>query len=692
MRAALSLLLLMFLMPDAASGSPRRHPQRRQPAARAKQGQIPVGRGAGTAILPTRGEIEDALHTSNAALSCRSFVTDVQITAADPVLLQVAASRYGASDFPRDGSLFLILASGDPFQPGESDLDVPEGVDEDSCVGDLAQVDITFDFPPGSVQSLAFDFDFFSFEFPEYVDSPYNDYAFAFLDGIPLKFATPGKERSSCFASAGNGGCLITKDALGNPTNVNDAFFRACSVIGCDSPSGTPGWDLCDDGASDCSDPDDAPDCDDPRTVPGPGCDAGRTGTLTACSPITCPPSQITQGVHTLTLIVGDAGDGVFLHKMLLDAFNMRASDLHFEPYEHQYRVRFRIDGELREITSPPIAIKDKLASRIKVISRLDISEKRVPQDGRMKLKVGPDRVIDFRVSTLPTLFGEKIVIRILDPSSAKLGIDALGYEAVEKERLLAAIGRPYGMVLVTGPTGSGKTVSLYTCLNLLNKPGVNIATAEDPSEINLPGVNQVNVNEKAGLTFATALKAFLRQDPDIIMVGEIRDLETADISIKAAQTGHLVLSTLHTNDAPTTLTRMRNMGIAPFNIASSVILITAQRLARRLCPLCKTPADIPYEALVDAGFAEEEVDGSWVAYRPVGCSACNNGYKGRLGIYQVMPITEEIQRIILRDGSALEIAEQAKREGVRSLRDAGLHKVKLGLTSLEEVLAVTNE
>jgi type IV pilus assembly protein PilB len=389
---------------------------------------------------------------------------------------------------------------------------------------------------------------------------------------------------------------------------------------------------------------------------------------------------------------VEDAPIVKFLHKMLLDAFNMRASDLHFEPYEHQYRVRFRIDGELREIASPPIAIKDKLASRIKVISRLDISEKRVPQDGRMKLKVGPDRVIDFRVSTLPTLFGEKIVIRILDPSSAKLGIDALGYEAVEKERLLAAIGRPYGMVLVTGPTGSGKTVSLYTCLNLLNKPGVNIATAEDPSEINLPGVNQVNVNEKAGLTFAVALKSFLRQDPDIIMVGEIRDLETADISIKAAQTGHLVLSTLHTNDAPTTLTRMRNMGIAPFNIASSVILITAQRLARRLCPVCKTPADIPHEALVDAGYPEHELDGSWVTYRPVGCSACNNGYKGRLGIYQVMPITEEIQRIILRDGSALEIAEQAKLEGVRSLRDAGLHKAKLGLTSLEEVLAVTNE
>ncbi len=389
---------------------------------------------------------------------------------------------------------------------------------------------------------------------------------------------------------------------------------------------------------------------------------------------------------------VEDAPVVKFLHKMLLDAFNMRASDLHFEPYEHQYRVRFRIDGELREITSPPIAIKDKLASRIKVISRMDISEKRVPQDGKMKLKIGPDRVIDFRVSTLPTLFGEKIVIRILDPSSAKLGIDALGYEPEEKARLMDAISRPYGMILVTGPTGSGKTVSLYTCLNLLNKPGVNIATAEDPSEINLPGVNQVNVNDKAGLTFAVALKSFLRQDPDIIMVGEIRDLETADISIKAAQTGHLVLSTLHTNDAPTTLTRMRNMGIAPFNIASSVILITAQRLARRLCPVCKVPADIPHEALVDAGYSEEELDGSWVPYRPVGCSACNNGYKGRVGVYQVMPISEEIQRIILRDGSALEIAEQARSEGVRSLRDSALHKAKLGLTSLEEVLAVTNE
>ena len=389
---------------------------------------------------------------------------------------------------------------------------------------------------------------------------------------------------------------------------------------------------------------------------------------------------------------VEDAPIVKFLHKMLLDAFGMRASDLHFEPYEHTYRVRFRIDGELREIASPPAAIKDKLASRIKVISRLDISEKRVPQDGRMKLKIGPDRVIDFRVSTLPTLFGEKIVIRILDPSSAKLGIDALGYEPEEKARLMHAIGRPYGMILVTGPTGSGKTVSLYTCLNLLNKPGVNIATAEDPSEINLPGVNQVNVNEKAGLTFAAALRAFLRQDPDIIMVGEIRDLETADIAIKAAQTGHLVLSTLHTNDAPTTLTRMRNMGIAPFNIASSVILITAQRLARRLCPQCKQPADIPYENLIEAGFKEEEVDGSWTPYAPIGCSACNNGYKGRVGIYQVMPVGEDMQRIILADGSALEIASQARKEGVRSLRESGLWKVRQGLTSLEEVLACTNE
>lgn len=398
-----------------------------------------------------------------------------------------------------------------------------------------------------------------------------------------------------------------------------------------------------------------------------------------------------TDSADTSVAEVEDAPVVKFLQKMLLDAFSMRASDLHFEPFEHTYRVRFRVDGELREIASPPVAIKEKLAARIKVISKLDISEKRVPQDGKMKLKIGPDRVIDFRVSTLPTMYGEKIVIRILDPSSAKLGIDALGYEPEEKARLLDAISRPYGMVLVTGPTGSGKTVSLYTCLNILNKPGVNIATAEDPAEITLPGVNQVSMNDKAGMTFPVALKAFLRQDPDIIMVGEIRDLETADISIKAAQTGHLVLSTLHTNDAPTTLTRMRNMGIAPFNIASSVILITAQRLARRLCPNCKKPQDIPRETLLEAGFTDDEVDGSWTPYRPVGCSMCTNGYKGRVGIYQVMPITEEIQRIILRDGSALEIAAQAQSEGVRSLRQAGLYKVKLGMTSVEEVLACTN-
>lgn len=388
---------------------------------------------------------------------------------------------------------------------------------------------------------------------------------------------------------------------------------------------------------------------------------------------------------------VEDAPVVKFLHKMLLDACSMRASDLHFEPFEHSYRVRFRVDGELREIASPPVAIKDKLAARIKVISRLDISEKRVPQDGKMKLKIGPDRVIDFRVSTLPTMFGEKIVIRILDPNAAKLGIDALGYEPEEKERLLTAIQRPYGMVLVTGPTGSGKTVSLYTCLNILNTPGVNIATAEDPAEITLPGVNQVSMNERAGMTFTVALKAFLRQDPDIIMVGEIRDIETADIAIKAAQTGHLVMSTLHTNDAPTTLTRMRNMGIAPFNIASSVILITAQRLARRLCPNCKAPTDIPRETLLEAGFKEDDVDGSWTPYRPVGCSMCTGGYKGRVGIYQVMPISEEIQRIVLRDGNAPEIAAQAELEGVRNLRQSGLHKVKLGMTSLEEVLGCTN-
>ncbi len=388
---------------------------------------------------------------------------------------------------------------------------------------------------------------------------------------------------------------------------------------------------------------------------------------------------------------VEDAPVVRFLQKMLIDAINMRASDLHFEPYEYHYRVRFRIDGELREITQPPIAIKDKLASRIKVISRMDIAEKRVPQDGRMKLKFG-SKAIDFRVSTLPTLFGEKVVIRILDSSSAKVGIEALGYEKIEKDRLMQCIGRPYGMILVTGPTGSGKTVSLYTCLNILNVPGVNIATVEDPAEINLPGINQVNVNDRAGLTLAAALKSYLRQDPDIIMVGEIRDLETADIAIKAAQTGHLVMSTLHTNDAPTTLTRLLNMGVAPFNIAASVLLITAQRLARRLCENCKKPADYPRESMLKAGFQPEDLDGNWKPYRAVGCSACNNGYKGRVGLYQVMPITEAIQRIILSEGTALDIAKQAQSEGVRDLRQSGLVKVRSGMTTLEEVLTVTNE
>lgn len=388
---------------------------------------------------------------------------------------------------------------------------------------------------------------------------------------------------------------------------------------------------------------------------------------------------------------VEDAPVVRFLQKMLIDAINMRASDLHFEPYEFIYRVRFRIDGELREISQPPLAIKDKLASRIKVISRLDISEKRVPQDGRMKLRFG-SKSIDFRISTLPTLFGEKIVVRILDPSSAKMGIEALGYEKAEKDRLLAAVKRPYGMVLVTGPTGSGKTVSLYTCLNILNQPGVNISTVEDPAEINLPGINQVNVNDKAGLTFSAALKSFLRQDPDVIMVGEIRDLETADIAIKAAQTGHLVLSTLHTNDAPSTLTRLLNMGVAPFNIASSVLLITAQRLVRRLCESCKQPADYPTDSLLDAGFTEADLDDTWKPYRAVGCSACNNGYRGRLGLYQAMPISEEIQRIILAQGGSLDIAAQARREGVRDLRQSGLLKVRLGVTTLEEVISATND
>jgi len=392
------------------------------------------------------------------------------------------------------------------------------------------------------------------------------------------------------------------------------------------------------------------------------------------------------------TVEIDDAPVVKFLQKILTDAINMGASDLHFEPFEKFYRIRFRVDGVLREMAQPPLAIKEKLASRIKVISKLDISEKRVPQDGRMKLVVSKTKAIDFRVSTLPTLFGEKIVMRILDATQAQMGIEALGYDPDQKATLINAIERPYGMVLVTGPTGSGKTVSLYTCLNILNKPGINISTAEDPAEINLPGVNQVNINDRAGLTFPIALKAFLRQDPDIIMVGEIRDLETADIAIKAAQTGHMVFSTLHTNDAPATLTRLMNMGVAPFNIASSVILITAQRLARRLCS-CKQATKIADEALVQAGFREEELDGTWTPYKPVGCDRCSgSGYKGRVGIYQIMPISEEIERIILAHGSAMEIEAQAQRDGVRSLRQSGLMKVKQGLTSLEEVVGCTNE
>ncbi|KXB31716.1 type IV-A pilus assembly ATPase PilB [Dechloromonas denitrificans] len=388
---------------------------------------------------------------------------------------------------------------------------------------------------------------------------------------------------------------------------------------------------------------------------------------------------------------IDDAPVVKFIQKMLLDAINDGASDIHFEPYEKYYRIRFRVDGILREIATPPLAIKEKIASRIKVISRLNIAEKRVPQDGRMKLVLSKNRAIDFRVSTLPTLQGEKIVLRILDPTSATLGIEALGYEPDQKAALLDAVNRPYGMVLVTGPTGSGKTVSLYTCLNILNKDGVNISTAEDPAEINLPGVNQVNVDDRAGLTFPVALKAFLRQDPDIIMVGEIRDLETAEIAIKAAQTGHMVLSTLHTNDAPQTLTRLMNMGVPTFNIASSILLITAQRLARRLCN-CKKAMTVPDQTLLDAGYKEADLDGSWTLYGPGGCDRCKgSGYKGRVGIYQVMPVSETMQRLIMSGATALDLAMQAKAEGVRDLRESGLIKVKQGVTSLDEVLSTTN-
>lgn len=374
-----------------------------------------------------------------------------------------------------------------------------------------------------------------------------------------------------------------------------------------------------------------------------------------------------------------------FVNKVLLDAINKGASDLHFEPYEKVYRVRFRIDGILQEVANPPITLVRKISARIKVLSQLDISERRVPQDGRMKMKISKTRAIDFRVSTCPTLFGEKIVMRILDPSSAQLGIDALGYEPDQKKLFMDAIHKPYGMVLVTGPTGSGKTVSLYTALNILNTDDRNISTAEDPAEISLAGINQVNVNPKAGLTFPAALKSFLRQDPDIIMVGEIRDIETGEIAIKAAQTGHFVISTLHTNDAPQTLTRLINMGIAPFNIASAVSLIIAQRLGRRLCSHCKQPVDLPKEVLLKEGFKEEELDDLTI-YGPVGCDQCNNGYKGRVGIYQVMPISEDMGKLIMEGGNALQLAEQAKVEGVNDLHASGLIKIRQGILSLEEL------
>jgi len=381
-----------------------------------------------------------------------------------------------------------------------------------------------------------------------------------------------------------------------------------------------------------------------------------------------------------------------FVNKVLLDAINKGASDIHFEPYEKSYRVRLRMDGVLIEVASPPVNLGNRLAARLKVMSRLDISERRIPQDGRMKMTLSKNRAIDFRVNTCPTLFGEKIVMRILDSSSAQLGIEALGYEDEQRELYEENLHKPYGMILVTGPTGSGKTVSLYTGLNILNTEDRNISTAEDPVEINLAGINQVNVNNKVGFTFASALRAFLRQDPDIIMVGEIRDLETAEIAIKAAQTGHLVLSTLHTNDAPQTLTRLANMGVPAYNIASSVSLIIAQRLARRLCTQCKKVQDIPNETLIAEGFTKEEVATGLKIHGPVGCDQCSNGYKGRVGIYQVMPISEDMGKIIMEGGNALQLAEQADKDGIADLRRSGLMKVKAGITSIEEINRVTKD
>ncbi|GMU69720.1 MAG: pilus biosynthesis protein TapB [Steroidobacteraceae bacterium] len=389
---------------------------------------------------------------------------------------------------------------------------------------------------------------------------------------------------------------------------------------------------------------------------------------------------------------VDDAPIVKFVNKVMLDAIRRGASDIHFEPYEKMYRVRYRMDGVLKEVAQPPVQLSQKICARIKVMSRLDIAERRVPQDGRIKMKLSKTRAIDFRVSTCPTLYGEKIVARILDPSQAMLGIDALGYEPFQKDLYLKYLEKPQGMILVTGPTGSGKTVSLYTGLNILNREDTNISTAEDPAEINLPGVNQVNVNPKVGLTFASALRAFLRQDPDVVMVGEIRDLETAEIAIKAAQTGHLVLSTLHTNDAPQTLTRMIDMGVKPYAIATSVSLIIAQRLARRLCTQCKHLVDIPAEALIKEGFSKEDVAAGIKVYGPTGCQACTDGYKGRMGIYQVLPVTDEIGRIIMEGGNAISIGDEAKKMGVWDLRRSGLEKVKQGMTSLEEINSVTIE
>ncbi len=389
---------------------------------------------------------------------------------------------------------------------------------------------------------------------------------------------------------------------------------------------------------------------------------------------------------------VDDAPIVRYVNKILVDAISGGASDIHFEPYEKTFRIRFRQDGMLREVASPPVNIAARMVARLKVMSRMNIAERRVPQDGRIKLKLSRSRDIDFRVNTLPTLYGEKVVLRILDSSAAQVGIESLGMEPEQREAFMQAIARPYGMILVTGPTGSGKTVSLYSALNILNKPDVNISTVEDPVEIQVSGINQVNMNPKTGLTFAAALRAFLRQDPDIIMVGEVRDLETAEIAVKAAQTGHLVLSTLHTNDAPQSLTRLANMGVPPFNIASSILLIMAQRLTRKLCVHCREVEDVPWEALIEEGFTPEEIEEGLTIYRPVGCERCTGGYKGRAGIFQVMTVSDAIGRLIMEGGNAMQLADQAHQEGVADLRASGLRKVKAGITSLEEVNRVTKD